>query len=71
MTIKYVGIDPNGIPRVRGLSETLALQAAKEYLARRPDCGPLIRWQVRKEPIARVEGAFNKDGSQVYIDVME
>lgn len=47
--ISYIGKDPLGIPRVRGLSETLVLQAAKEYLARRPDCGPLLKWNIVKE----------------------
>ena len=47
--VTYIGKDPSGVRRVWGMSETLALQAAKEYLAHRPDCGPLLKWKIVKE----------------------
>lgn len=44
------GYDPNNIRRVWGdgpsyeIAQTEAIEAAKEYIARRPDTGPIEDW---------------------------
>lgn len=49
--IRYSGFDGNGIPRVWGehetsheVAEARCMDAAKDYVKRRPDTGPLSRW---------------------------
>ena len=60
---RYVGRDGNGIIRVwgEGRSDYDAVKecetAAMEYVARRPDTGPLADWSVIWESIASVNGA--------------
>lgn len=55
MEIRFVGTDAYAVPRVFGfgptaeLAETECWEAAKEYVARRPDAGPLSEWTVDKE----------------------
>lgn len=50
----YDGLDPKGFPRVYGVgptndvAETECSEAIIEYLLRRPDMGPVDRWQMRK-----------------------
>ena len=46
----YVGFSPDGARRVYGQDQdssramAQAFKAAREYLMRRPDCGPLEKW---------------------------
>lgn len=49
--IRYTGFDGNGISRVYGehessheVAEARCMDAAKDYVARRRDTGPLSRW---------------------------
>lgn len=50
MPARFVGYDGNRARRVYGdgpsaeIAETEAMQAAKEYVAARPDTGPLSSW---------------------------
>lgn len=49
-TYEFVGKDANGIPRVFGagpnadIAETDCVEAAREYVRRRPETGPLENW---------------------------
>ena len=55
METRYIGTDAYATPRVFGcgltaeLAETECWEAAREYVARRPDTGPLSEWTVDKE----------------------
>jgi hypothetical protein len=53
-TYRYYGRDPSGYARVWGdgptpdVAETECCKAVREYVARRPDMGPVANWTVEK-----------------------
>lgn len=46
-----IGYDPNGVRRVWGMTPADVVDAIRDYLARRPDTGPLSKWSVRPESV--------------------
>ena len=53
---KFIGLDAYAVPRVYGVGQTAEIaetecwEAAKEYVVRRPDTGPLSEWTVDRAP---------------------
>jgi hypothetical protein len=53
--MRYVGIDPTGIPRVFGeakqndVAYTECQQAIQEYVEQRPDTGPVSSWRIEDD----------------------
>ncbi len=62
------GYDPNGIRRVfgtgstRDLAETRCREAAKDYVQRRRDTGPLDQWSFRYDACTIVNSAIHNIG---------